>query len=287
MKFFEIQGEKVTLIFLTPKGSQPQNVSTSFDKNRIKCWSYNHLAKWLEHLQLSDRPMPDRLGVVLEQCRETWKIIYNPTVEGSMTDEILEYIRDPKNFAIAREIKESVGEIERSVCDTFWTMIQELLEKKLQESGHSHKWKVARTEKWIGIFWNAALAEENKFQFAVLFEKEKAEKVHYGIARGGQLKSALDPRDERLQSRLVVEDGFRPGGAYYTGVRNWMPSETSLLTLSEANQDKTHPIPRKLVNGLWSLFEKYRENLEDLNERYPENYPSRMSPKLGSQNNTP
>jgi PD-(D/E)XK nuclease superfamily len=261
------------LVFLTPEGRAPQIV----DPADVLCVSYRQLGDWVSSLLPE---LPERLRTVLTHYSENCRVI-GGNRRYSMDGKLHAFLTEPSNLDTALEVAEAVETIRREVFKQFWGRVKAQLRAKLQHDGYQRQWEVysdddifAARYPYCGIYWRASDS-----QFAVAFECLTGTNYlpYYGIWRGKEIPAqARDMRDQALAAQLDAEDfetadgwvGFRP--LHDLGLPEFrVTKKEDVLKLNMDNRDPNHPLAHELVSLLWSLFDRHREALEDLNTNYP------------------
>lgn len=122
--------------------------------------------------------------------------------------------------------------------------------------------------------------KEEDLQFAVVFENlfKKPGGALYGIIRSTK-EVSIEKHvngDRILSDEMTERNGFHknhvyPGYKYLAklNLNRFDGDKESILALHEDNLNEGHLFAEVLASLMWQLFDKYRHQLEELNQRYP------------------
>ncbi len=200
--------------------------------------------------------------------------MHNETIERLLTQ--------PDNLKMALDLEPYIVNTKKVIFDHYWKHVREILDDRLKEQSTEGRWitklssSIHDSRSYMCIYDKTSpRGEETKFNnYTFTFEclTGNPEPCYYGIPRISDVQS---PDELELISGKLRKYDMKPVNAWigYAYLHNrGLPTidareNNTVLSLNDGNLDVNHTLARGAAMLLWDLFDKFRPDVERLNDK--------------------
>lgn len=263
------------LVFLTPDGRKSADACGEYVRLSYRDVA-NALAEASGECSSAAVPLLSTLHQYIQLCR---RLAEGGNEMVDQSKEILDFLRDPEKLAVALDLKMHLRVVEDEAKATFRKRVVDFLNESLRESPGSGVWIAEQRRGWTDYVWIKTVRDRlngGGSNYSCGIDLKFSHKVEGGWLRPAWIDLKARPTDcdtQPLECRMQNEGLGAPAG-WWVGwatpiedriphLNSWEPED--ILAIHKDNRGEGGlDLAKRLADWIWMRFEKYRDDIEQL-----------------------